>query len=486
MNEYNHHRIIERVAHQCGISTPIKNIFIEASDFTDFFIGAFGGKLSEWIKLSELIKWKDTAKQKYFFYRFYYTINIKGSNTIRLNRITSNGFIDNNSIKCMENAGEKGFDGKYLLHGWNSLKDEKEFFSSVNDRTRSTRKDMGDTANQSDNVAFLHAMGAEGEIAGDSEDTDTKNTNPQTSRSIFEDHLKKCFAEYLFLEDEGEALFMLGIAFHGIMDSFTPSHMGFQKYTEQDMGLHAQGDVIPVMGKFNEDGELLEMNISEKESISFDPGQFSKEIIRNKFFFKREKHYDNNNFVNPVEYRMLKIFLLIGDIQIQTKVDNWEEANIDELWKNELKGKLVSEINQKLQEKLEVEKLEEEEEKDKYRFGPKSYAYSEAAIKVISNIYQFLSNERVKCKSYSDYKKEKIEEGIIYKALDYWKRVYDGDDNVKVVFLFDTPPKLYSYPMKWIREEHINLSLYTDKELESEYEKWEAQQKIDRLNRLKW
>lgn len=427
MNEYNHHRIIERVALDCGLDASIKKIFIEASDFTDFFIGAFNSM--------KIWEWKDTAKQKYFFYRFYYTININSSNTIRLNRVTSNGFIGNNSIECMENAGEKGLDGKYSLSGWNSLNDEKEFFSSVNDRKRSPHTDKGDTANQSDNVAFLHAMGAAGETAGDTREA--TGAKIKTSRSVFEDHIKKCFAEYLFLEDEEEALFMLGIAFHGIMDSFTPSHMGFQKYTEQDMGLHAQGDVIPIMGRFN-----------EEETVCFDPGQFKKEIIRNKLFFPGVKYYNSDAIVNPVEYKMLRIFFYISDIQVDYGNGWGGVGDIDEFWKT-FKGCTLKQINDILGH-------------GRYRYGPKSYVYSEAAIKVISGIYKLLCDEREKCKSYTSYKDKK--EGIVDKALKYWSKIYDGE------------------PMKGIREEHLGLSLYSK---DPELEDWKAQQEIGRIDRLK-
>ena len=251
MNEYNHHRIIERVASRIQqdsqdssrhLDETKKQILKEASNFTDDCLN---------------------AKSKYFFYRNYYTIKAQ-SNTIRLNRVDSNGYgfsTTNNSKQNINNSGEKLRDGSYSLGGdWSHWTDEKEFFSAVNERRKSAHSDVFDTGNQSDNVAFLHAMGAEGETAEDTgEKTEDKD---KTSRSIFESHLKKCFSEYLFLEDEEKALFVLGIAFHGIMDSFTPSHMGFQKYSEQDMGLHAQGDVIPIMG-FDKDGKLIEGNSSE-------------------------------------------------------------------------------------------------------------------------------------------------------------------------------------------------------------------------------
>ena len=276
MNEHNHHRIIERFALNCGLDPSIKKIFIEASDFTD----------SIW------------AKSEYFFYRNYYSIKTE-AHTIRLNRVSSNGYVFSNKSKHnINNSGEKLLNGAYSLgDDWSHWTDEKEFFSAVNGRSKSDHFDEIDTGNQSDNVAFLHAMGAVGETSGDE----------GNSRSIFKDHLKTCFAEYLFFENEKNALSMLGIAFHGIMDSFTPSHMSFQKYTEQDMGLHAQGDVIPIMGKFK-DGKLLEGNISELEPIEFDPGQYSKEGIANRLFIRSYKYYDGDGILNPVEFKMLRNF----------------------------------------------------------------------------------------------------------------------------------------------------------------------------------
>lgn len=463
MNEYNHHRIIERVAFNFGIDSSVKKQFIEASDFADFFIGFFDTN-------KPIQEWKETAKQKYYFYRFYYNINIKNGNTISLDRVTSNGFSVNNSIRCMENAGEKGLDGKCILNSWSGLSDEKEFFSSVNNRKRSPKSDKGDTANQSDNVAFLHAMGAKGEAPEDKDKT--AEDKRKSSRTVFEEHLKKCFAEYLFLEDTEQALFMLGIAFHGIMDSFTPSHMGFQKYTEQDMGLHAQGDVIPILNnKFHE------------EEVIFDPGQFKKEIPRNQFICITKKRFDGNDVVNPVEYWMLRIFLTIGNIQLKTKDNFWKDA--DELWK-ELKGKLISEINHKIGNR------------GKYRFGPKSYAYSEAAITVISSIYKLLSRERTYCSDYTYYKEKKIE--IIEKAMNYWIDVYDGKKNIDYTVKYCETNAQNGYKvitpigeesvclsMKDMREGHMRLSLYSkdNPELEREYKEWVAQQDIDRLNRLK-
>lgn len=435
MNEYNHHRIIERIALGLGLDSSIKKIFIKASDFTDSI----------------------SAKSDYYFYRNYYSIKTE-SNTLRLNRVSSNGYVfSNKSKQNINNSGEKLLDGTYSIgDDWSHWTDEKEFFSAVNGRNKSSHFDELDTGNQSDNVAYLHAMGAVGETAGD-----TGN-----SRSIFEDHLKICFTEYLFLEKEEEALFMLGIAFHGIMDSFTPSHMDFQKYTEQDMGLHAQGDVIPIMGKFDKDGKLLKGNFSELEPILFDPGQYTKEGTGTQFFIRSYKYFDGNDIVNPVEYKMLRIFFYVSDIQVE--YDNaWDGVGDVEEFCKTFSMCQLRQINNILR-------------CGNYRYGPKSYAYSEAAIKVISDIYTFLRDEKEKkCKNYLNYKENKDE--IVDKALKYWKRVYDGE--VNVVYIVNQCKEVHS--MNTIRDNHTVLSLYTK---DPELEKWkelQARQSVDRLNRLK-
>lgn len=451
MNEYNHHRIIERVAYKVELDSAKKQILKDASNFSDFFLSL-----------------TESAKNKYFFYLFYYDLTIKGNNTIKLDRITKNyygfEFDSNNSIRCMKKSGEKLMNNSYSLVGWNPNYDEKEFFSSLNDRKRSPNdiqfdspKELEDsffnnivfdTANQSDNVAFLHAMGAVDE-------------NKNESREVFEKHLKKCFSEYLFLENERDALFMLGIAFHGIMDSFTPSHMDFQKYTEQDMGLHAQGDVIPILGKFNKKGELEEQNISEEEEINFDPGQYKKEKVFVQQIFRRIKYYNDDNYVNPVEYEMLHIFLFISKIQ-KRRGDGWNDvSDIEKFWQR-LNGCTKKQIDKIIS-------------KENYRYGPESYAYSEAAIKVISDIYNFLCKMREICNSYSEYKKSKQE--IADEALKKWKRVYfgnekgDENDDEKIDFWLDNCK--YSYSMKKIRRDHIGLSFYSKK---PELEKWKELQ----------
>ena len=198
MNEYNHHRIIDAFALRLHLDPQIVKVLKDASTFADDIKAEFS----------------------YFFYHFYYDIKVKNSNTLIMPYVNKQ-YNYNQSVDSMTHCGEKELI-PYGLIGWDPSFDEKEFFSSINERKKSNHRDFLDIGNQSDNVAFLHAMAAEGETR-------------EKAQGKFEEHLKNCFAEYLFLTNEDDALFMLGIALHGIMDSFTPSHTNFQKYTEQDM-----------------------------------------------------------------------------------------------------------------------------------------------------------------------------------------------------------------------------------------------------------
>lgn len=395
MNEYNHHRIIERFAHSIGLDPSKKETLIKASDFSDFAISK-----------------TNTAKSQYYYYRNYYNICVKG-NTITLDRVKKNGFgVFNNSIQSMKNAGEKSSGGPL---NWDPDNDEKEFFSAVNGRKKSSHIDLLDVANQSDNVSFLHAMGALGE-------------DEKKSMAEFEEHLKKCFSEYLFLKNEEDALFMLGIAMHGIMDSFTPSHTGFQKYSEQSMALHAQGDVIPIKGEFDEDGKLKGLPNTE-ETVSFNPGQFNKEGAA-KALDKYIKGFNGDDRINNFEYEMLRIFLIIADITITSKdkdnkvttdeEGNPDEAKISSFMNQNLKGKTLDEINQFLKN---------------YKYGERAYIYSETAINVITKIYESLSygrNHRIK--NYEDFKGKNRKNEEVDIAIKIWSNNYEklhNDNNFK-------------------------------------------------------
>ena len=385
------------MAHDIGLNSSKKETLIKASDFTDFAITI-----------------TNNAKSQYYYYRNYYKIGIRGS-TIRLDRVKNNGYgliNTNNSIQSMKNAGEKSSGGPL---DWDPDNDEKEFFSAVNGRKKSSHFDLLDVANQSDNVSFLHAMGAAGE-------------DKTKSRDEFEKHLKKCFAEYLFLKNEDDALFMLGIAMHGIMDSFTPSHTGFQKYSEQSMALHAQGDVIPIKGEFDKDGRLIGLPNSE-ETVSFIPGQYDKDNAGAQKLDKYIKGFDDDDrkiikgfdddgSIHDFEYEMLRIFLIISDITSKDgdrvtigKNDFPDKVKTLSFMNENLKGKTLEEINLFLKN---------------YKYGESAYVYSETAINVLIKIYESLSYGRShRIKSYEDYKGKNRKNEEVDIAIKIWSDKYD-------------------------------------------------------------
>lgn len=421
MNEYNHHRIINRFVvsnNKNNISMPsnIRQIFEDASDFTDSI----------------------NAEGKYFFYHFYYDIDIDG-NVIRLSR-NDEHYNLNHSKYSMDCCGEfVGYDYnlRYIMP-FNSKTDEKEFFSFINDRPKSRKLEIADIGNQSDNVAFLHAMGSIiTEIDGASIGEGTSN-----SKKIFIEHLKKCFAEYLFIDDEDQALFILGIAMHGIMDSFTPSHMNFQYYTKQDMALHAQGDVIPIRTvtiverKANPwDIYTNETKIDyelEDEAVGFVPGQYDKDSFVAQVLFKLKKGYDDNSYINDIEFEMLKIFLDISKLQ---------NVSTNSLLMD-LKNKKLDEIKTVLSQ---------------YKYGDEAYIYGECAIKAMTDVYTYLSEKRNSIqKNYSRYKENILKQNkqvntTIEEAVKIWEDIYDG--KVEVIGM----------NIKKIREEHLKKDFYSKK-----------------------
>lgn len=424
MNEYNHHRIIGRFVsdnreNKNKLPSNIKDIFEKASNFTDSIM----------------------AESDYYFYHFYYDIQISGTDTIILSRVDEE---TNRSAQSMRRCGDlvPGSNPPSYIMRYSSKTDEKEFFSFINDRPRSPRHDVLDMGNQSDNVAFLHAMGAE---LGNG-----LSENPARSRALFEEHLKRCFAEYLFLKDEKKALFMLGIAMHGIMDSFTPSHMGFQHYTKQHPGLHAQGDVVPIL--------------DDKDKVEFEQGQFSHDMFAAMIFDAIHKEYVNPTaicnyiqqtfvgkipsvylyaeiakytdlgFLNSIEKEMLRIYLNICKLKLKIEKTEGDDnrssdnkngsickenlatytthgnfLNGDDLWKS-LQGKNLKEINNIL---------------SKYEYTQEAYIYSNAAIETIKEIYLYLSKKRKgipKRNIYQTYKNNKKD--ILENALKKWKDKY--------------------------------------------------------------
>ncbi len=247
MNEYNHHKVIKHAIWN-SLESPKDNkdneqfimnkilctysscdsctindlciakneidILCKASDFADSMnIEA----LFENLNLFGIIKTgsKELFTSNYFPFNIHYNIT-RSKNEITLTRVNIGS---ESHIKDMASC-DTIFD----------LKTQKTEFYSLIHGFSDPSKDNRFLINQKDNVAFLHAMSEEGE---------------KDSLDKFKMHLERCFNEYLFTRDENIALTMLGVALHSIMDSFTPSHTKFQWYGEQDMGLHAQGDVIP-------------------------------------------------------------------------------------------------------------------------------------------------------------------------------------------------------------------------------------------------
>lgn len=371
MNEHNHHKIIERFSRKNGLSKKEEDILVKASDFTDSI----------------------NAEWKYFFYHFYYSIEISDNSdlnqgTIRLYRVDENtnvsaqdmnrcGKIYMSLIGTNQIALQLNSDNKFNTSlPYSSLTNEKEFFSTINERKKSPKSKLFDIGNQSDNVAFLHAMRSEGE-------------GKEAAKTQFKEHLKRCFSEYLFLGNEKAALFMLGIAMHGIMDSFTPSHTLFQNYDEQDMAKHAQGDVIP----FPED------------VLNFVPGQFDREGVGAKLLNRFKKGFNANDKLNETELTMLRIFLRIGDIQGDESGGLFEGLNYPSR----------TEVNLRL---------------NKHKYGPKAFIYLNYTLKTLCEVYKELSGfrhpqETCEDDEYTRYKKSKSDaESIVIKACEIWENEY--------------------------------------------------------------
>lgn len=439
MNEYNHHRIIARFAAEIkqtvkdvGLVEKIKQTFKEASDFSDN---------------------ATDAKGKYYFYSFFYNVEVdrNNKNKIKLNRISNNGYFVNNTINVMENCGEKEIEKvesiqafKYNLKEWFTWTDEKEFFSSVNGRKKSGHwhgDDKYDLSNQSDNVAFLHAMGS-------SDDKDEA-----ISKDVFIKHLRKCFSEYLFLENEDEAFFMMGVAMHGIMDSFTPSHMGFRKYSEQDHDLHAQGDVIPIKGVFDGE-ELISCAEDDYEPMYFDPGQDEKCHWRNEVLrVLGIIHFDKGDYINLEEYYMLRVFFYVGAISFwnEGKKCPLDSEQIESLW-----GKMRDE-RKRTKTKKEINDIILH---GRYCYGEEAYIYSESAINVMVDVFNDLFEKRKEVFSEKPgqryIKYLEIKDDAVSGAIERWTEVYDGKKMSKV------------------REEHLKKKLYEEVE---EVKKWREERK---------
>lgn len=412
MNEYNHHRIIERFAASKkningAVSVPITNtlsdtdvqILKDASNYTDDFMGA--SKKRE----------AGGTQNRFFLFHFYYDIKCENG-TIVLQRNKKGDYrIHESMSRCdydKEKYTEEKIDNSKLRRDstdppYTSIPNYKLFYTSINDREQYYANDLfkGENSNQSDCVAFLHAMRAQDESLSKAEEK-------------FKEHLKSCFSEYLFIQNHEEALFMLGIAMHGIMDSFTPSHTNFQQYSNQHMGLHAQGDVIPIKGEFFKDKEKGGWKVKigsemESEEIDFVPANQDKEEGASGMLMGTAKGYNLTEYINDTEFEMLKIFLLISDITGRKSGYNYSrEKKSRETFLQHFFGQSLSEIRKQLKG---------------YKYGDNAYLFSEKAIETIEDIYSVLVKERQEClNNYSYYKDRKGK--IIEEALSYWELNY--------------------------------------------------------------
>jgi len=393
-------------------------------------------------------------EDEFFYYHFYYEIKCekgkivlsrcsrKDKTDYRKPRLVQ--FDDNTQYKkttTITTYDDYGFPHKQSFEET----DYKKIFTTINERAEYLKPcDEFDYSNQSDCVAFLHAMGAKEESKNESKET-------------FEKHLKKCFAEYLYIKDKNEALFILGIALHSIMDSFTPSHMDFQKYTEQDMAQHAQGDVMPfkirnyrvkksddstnIIHTFN-NGEMGfsgdNINLKDyrnyiidaayeetKDIVTFDPGQFVADGWKSKgktMFAALKKGFNADDHINEVEFKMLKTFLAIGDIRNDEDIKKIEknEYDLSRINCRYVGGMAVSLVFTEPRSRFILNQVLKKKE-----YGEQGFIYSESAITAIKLVYTILIIGRNLClEGFDAYKQKK--DYFVNKAYDRWKSIYDS------------------------------------------------------------
>ena len=441
MNTYNHHRIIDKLAQEVNVD---KDVLIKASDYTDDFLGEGANtiagilhNLADGFSVSKLLSalksWKNFNQKRYFYYHFYYDIECE-NDTIVLKRENSIPIEDEAKIERYKQSitrceyDPEEFSVKPGDYDYMALVSEltdspvnyKKFFNTINDREDVRKKyfekyvkncgfkdkllaKKADSSNQSDCVAFLHAMGSWGE--GKAE-----------SLKAFKMHVINCFAEYLFLQDPEQAEYMLGIALHSIMDSFTPSHTGFKNYVEQDMALHAQGDVIPFEG----------------DPVYFDPGQCTLDAVASEgqtLAAALVKKYNSDNHINNTEYQMLYIF-----------IDSFLGGNSKT---NSLK-KVIPNSLFSLNVQFWVDPYH-------YYYNNEATEYSNSAIEVLKGIYEALKQEKDKCRNNYDYYKEakkKLENVFVKNWEDKYNRVqnFKGSERLQYINPKTAKPVVHDLP----------------------------------------
>lgn len=458
MNAHNHHKVIQNVS--VKVAQELKNnpsckakalnwadikMLNRASDYTDHFPGLNSDTGAKGLAKTT-VQYLAKDEEPFFYYHFYYDIQLYHDEqvkegVIKLTRSNMGESTIDNTFKNCDFGSEQ--DNFYQIKTYNysyiTIPLYKKFFTTIHGRDKFLKPhDKADLSNQSDCVAFLHAMGAEAKTRGVS-----YSESERKSEKVFSQHLKDCFSEYLFLNDNREALFILGIALHSVMDSFTPSHMGFQHYAAQNMALHAQGDVVPFEG----------------DMVFFEPGQYTldnvascgKTWIADQF----SKGFNNNDHLNDVEFNMLEIFVKIGGI-----LENDQEASMDE--KEKIRDR-VRELLSKEQFGVSytpgcVNVIKGERSlpivNDTIKglsFSKKSCLYSKAAIDVCTCIYIILSEVRSEIHCYSDYLEKKND--AVKRAFLCWETKYRELEDVRAF--------------------HLNLNLY-DKAVKKVYSKTQS------------
>ena len=228
---------------------------------------------------------------------------------------------------------------------------------------------------------------------------------------------------------------MLGIALHGIMDSFTPSHMDFQHYTQQDMGLHAQGDVVPFRG----------------DAVKYDPGQISEEKNLGAIALAAlKKGYNGDDHINEKEFEMFKIFAEIGAIKDEKIIYDILNNNVD-LSKTTSKYYSKSDKMVESVEPRSLDKLNDilKSEANGVEYPETAFIYSDAAIDTCKEVYLFLTKKKSEINSdyekYREYKNKSNGIDEVDEAVKIWQKNYDEEK------------------IKEARTDHVNLKLYDKK-----------------------
>ena len=231
----------------------------------------------------------------------------------------------------------------------------------------------------------------------------------EDAKEKFKEHLERCFWEYLFLKDEEQALFFLGIALHGIMDSFTPSHMNFQPYAIQNGRLHAQGDVLPFRG----------------ETVRFIPGQYSNDAIasHNKSMLAAfVKGYNDDDDIGR-EFEMFKIFVAIGGLEKNAIIESILNGEI-EITEN----KTVNDGFTVLQVPYVSKKRLNAIIKD-IKYDESAFKLSDTAIQVVVDVFKHLC--LIRNQEGYNYKKYKVAKKNIGEVVRIWEKKYDALESIR-------------------------------------------------------